>query len=507
MDFTRSQFTSPVHEAIWNAERLVFPLEKSLSKIENETTKAACTDLYNCVLDGYEDISANPDVYGINLIDVELLLQGKQWGKAMILADLKEDKDKLKQFNKIGSHIGFTRSFLERLKNDNYITLYDKSAAISIDGYKKFFKQHYRSVYGFNEEKFLELIKRLSFEITLIGDRYELVNTKYPGIFKALRMMRDVARKEKSSYKNPIIKGYDFLDFRILSDNYECSLEDALYSLDEENKKEIIRLDEFLTSLGTRRKCRLNSVEWIYKSKRIVIYDGTKRHLDASYGGNAKDLIVVHFQETWRHGWGAPEYNPEHREMFEQIVNSLPNAYDIKRFCLVNLIKCSMCGCRQHGAPPYGHPKYLFGKTLYTCGGSARFGATHLQNGNFDIIVDLIKINIQLMVTPLPLPHDLKLPLKRDEATLWDPSDKLLKAANEMVVEYDGTLTGAYSFVRVTHHSWIWTGYSSNDETGKEVIAEEPGKLIFDLRKTKGARLGFWCDNDDIAKVKRVYLR
>ena len=44
-------FPSVAHQAIWNAARLVFPLEKSLTYLEDEAVKIACTDLYNMTMD------------------------------------------------------------------------------------------------------------------------------------------------------------------------------------------------------------------------------------------------------------------------------------------------------------------------------------------------------------------------------------------------------------------------------------------------------------------------
>jgi hypothetical protein len=102
---------------------------------------------------------------------------------------------------------------------------------------------------------------------------------------------------------------------------------------------------------------------------------------------------------------------------------------------------------------------------------------------------------------PVELPYELKLPLNDGEWTYWEPSLNYIRAAKKMVVEYEGERTWDYSFVRQNPSPW------EQYDNGSDVITEEPGKLILDLRKTQGNRLGFaiW-EKGASAKVKRIYL-
>lgn len=101
----------------------------------------------------------------------------------------------------------------------------------------------------------------------------------------------------------------------------------------------------------------------------------------------------------------------------------------------------------------------------------------------------------------IDFPHELSLPLNDNEFTCWNPSPKYLRAAKQMVVEYDGAFSGGYMFAR--QNPTPWESYPD----GHDVITEADGKLVFDLVKTQGVKLGFaaWGEGES-AKVKRVYL-
>jgi len=393
----QAQFDSAIHSAVWNAGRLIFPLSHSLEGVKDEIIKATCTDYYNCTVDGYADMYANPDVYGLHQDEAEKLLQGKNWGKAIVLADMNDEKAKMKQFTIMAKRVDFIRHLNEVIKKD--CTVSGKVAFISADSYMKivkFFKSHC----GYKEEKFLELLKRLSFEITLVNNGYEFVNPKYPGIFEAMIMMRDTCKKRAKDHKgpnhsSPYVAAERFLDFRVLNDEYECTLEDALYSIDDANKKEIMRLSVTLLPLGFEEKCRLNSVEWTYNGKAAVSFGGMKPHLDIGKEGSPRHLINIHFDRWNNYGDGGVDI--QNKKIIEQVFDAMPNADQLKRFCILNLKRCRECGCKNWGPPPHGQCKILFGKRFRTCGGNTNIGIEHLNEDNFDIIVDLAKAKIETL--------------------------------------------------------------------------------------------------------------
>ena len=405
-DKNQTQFNSPIHSAIWNAERLIFPLNKSLEHIKDEKTKADCTDYYNCVMDGYADMYANPDVYGLHQDEAEDLLQGKNWGKAMVVADIDDDKAALKPFIKMGKRIEFIRRVCGMIKRDCHVFAY--SANISNESYNKnvkFFKNHC----DYKEDKFLELMGRLHFEFIPVGSGYELTNYKYPGMFEAAVKMHEacIKRDQKISYhKNPYRQAEDLLDFRLLGDNYECTLEDALYSIDDANKQEVQRLSETLLSLGFQEKCRLNGVDWTYRNKEAITFNGTKPHLNIDKEGNRKHLIRVHF-ERWNN-YGDGGMHLQNKRIMEEVFDTLPNADELKRFCIINLIRCRECGCKSWGPPPHGQCKILFGKLFRTCGGRTLIGIEHLNKDNFDVIIDLAKARIETIDFNKRAPHEIR---------------------------------------------------------------------------------------------------
>jgi len=404
MLFSKNETTFPsvIHQAIWNAARLIFPLEKSLSAIDDEAHKSACTDLYNLTMDGYEDIYSNPVIYGLNPTDAEAHLSGRVWSKAIILAINKEDKSSLDFYKRTENRLHFFRLICSKFSSDNIadvISLQFQNIRFSKDGYKKLLsllKKHH----SYNKEKFEQLMQRLSFVITPDGDDFVITNTKYPNLFEALMLLKSVDLRQKANKTHLLSAACNALDFRVLAPDYECTFEDALYSLDDANKNEIIRLDAFLTSLNVKRMCRLNHAEWKFKGKPIVRYDGKKAHFDINKDGNANNLITVLIEKTWSFHWPlippnfGGEKNTENRVAFENAVDKLPNAGAMKAFCLKHVKRCRQCGCL-YAPPPRGHPKKMFDKIFYTCGGGMHFGVEHLTCDNFDFITGLVKIRTE----------------------------------------------------------------------------------------------------------------
>ena len=102
---------------------------------------------------------------------------------------------------------------------------------------------------------------------------------------------------------------------------------------------------------------------------------------------------------------------------------------------------------------------------------------------------------------PHGLPYTLEEPYDGEGFTYWDKIPaKEFAAAEKMVVEYEGNLTGGYTFVRFTSD---WQQFDSGDKR----ITQEPGKLTFDIRGLEGNKLAFaaW-GSGDAKKITRIYI-
>ena len=101
----------------------------------------------------------------------------------------------------------------------------------------------------------------------------------------------------------------------------------------------------------------------------------------------------------------------------------------------------------------------------------------------------------------ITFPHELTLPLNDADWKYWSFASKRLEKAKRMVVEYDGAITGGYSFVR--HNPSPWVQY----DNGNDKITDDGSRIVFDLDGTDGNVLGFatWSKGE-YTKVKRVYL-
>jgi len=102
---------------------------------------------------------------------------------------------------------------------------------------------------------------------------------------------------------------------------------------------------------------------------------------------------------------------------------------------------------------------------------------------------------------PTELPYVLATSIKSGDFFYWTPPPREFAAAERMVVEFTGALTGDYTFA-VPDPSW------SEFRKGDSRMTEQAGRIIFDLRGVKtGARVGFasW-DADFASRITRVYI-
>ena len=382
-NINQTEFPSAIHQAIWNAGRLIFPLNKSLPLIQDENVKEACIDLHNCVLDVYAEMYSNSEQYGLDTKEAESLLSGKSWSRAVLTARVKKDKTKQKALERIRSRIDLFHFLYIRLIYENDILITDENAIMPKENYKRNIKT-YKANCGFDETQVLEIIKRFGFEFDFRSDNFILVNKKHPNLFKAVLMLRNIIKVQKNKSKNSIAVACNYLDFRVLSEQkYDCTFEDALYSLDDENKKELFRLQKFILSLKLKQICRLNSVEWFHKGKMLAKYYGARHYLDVNQFGDANDLFTISYSK-WL-------YNCQNH--FEQKVKERHNADQIEMFCLKNIKRCRVCGhsgCINSNSP--GVPISLFGKTVHTCCGNANFGVESITEENYNILQELIQI-------------------------------------------------------------------------------------------------------------------
>jgi len=379
-------------------------LDESLTSLGDEAVKTACMDLHNMHTDACEDIFNHPMEYGIDIIDIEAYLRGRSWDKAIILAINKEDKSAIAYYKRIESRLNFFRIICSRISGICAISpllSHEEGVRFSKDEYKKLLSE-IKTKTGYDKDKYIELMERLSFVVTLMGDDHVITNIKYPHLFEALRLLKKVDLNQKASKTRALSEACFYFDFRVLIPGYVCSFEDALYALDDANKKEVTRLNALLSSLGVTQVCKLNRVDWIYKQKKVAAYDGRKEHFNCNKGGNEKMLIQIFISNSWSFNWPnirpnfGPEKNTKNREAFESAVERLPNANAMKDFCMKNIRRCRECACL-HAPPPRGHPKVMFGKIFYTCNACTIFGVEHLTLDNFNFVADLIKITINLL--------------------------------------------------------------------------------------------------------------
>ena len=66
MDKNTVSFQSPLHQNLWRSSINVLPLERTTAWITDENLLTSCRQLYSYVMDAYDDILENPQLYGLD---------------------------------------------------------------------------------------------------------------------------------------------------------------------------------------------------------------------------------------------------------------------------------------------------------------------------------------------------------------------------------------------------------------------------------------------------------
>ena len=66
MDKNTVAFQSPLHQNLWRSSINVLPLERTTAWITDENLLTSCRQLYSYVMDAYDDILENPQLYGLD---------------------------------------------------------------------------------------------------------------------------------------------------------------------------------------------------------------------------------------------------------------------------------------------------------------------------------------------------------------------------------------------------------------------------------------------------------
>jgi len=360
-DRNQKDFPSNVHRWIWSNGLLLVPPEVSLENIYAKH-KESYLALYQYKADMFADMYQNPEQYLSDIEGIIEAMDGKLWNQAHLSARWNKYKDKLNKLEEIEQinlpHV-VCRQLLDYLKKDSDNYFMDKA------DYDKFFvKQTLNKCnYKITESDFLSILRRCGLAVTHKGDRAYFTNNKYSLMLAAIIEWQKLLNpyRKVSNKKYRYDSAFTHLDYRFFLDGHSLNFENSKWYMNDESIAYLSDINEIIT----RDKKVFSKLD---NTTRIAIGFRMKGggffefdHFDAyptSFPYAYPVILVKLFK-----------YNSAEHVAFEQRINQLPNADEVRATFLKWVRRCCICPCGPVAkASEAGNPRVIFGQKMRLCG-------------------------------------------------------------------------------------------------------------------------------------------
>ena len=374
-DRNQTEFPSAVHRLIWSRGRFV-PPEISLSGIHDER-RGAFLDLYHYMTALYMDMYEQPGAYHIDVEGLQAAAGRQTWGQTRSSAKYNKQKERAAKLEEL-ERTNLPRmlcALMDYLKLENGVFCMDR-----LDYEKSIIKRiENKCRYKLGEDAFLTMLRRCG----LCADRGDDVilfsNEKYPKMFEALMEWQSrIAPDKKWGKKYDFKFAFDYLDYRIFLPGFKITLENSRWYMSGEVSHYLTEIENTLSELGLKLKSeRCTQLYCDYKDEHLVWFG----------------MYIYPFFRVNMFRPGSPE-----AAVFEEEVNKLPNAEEIRAFCIKNLHRCRKCGCHKVHPLLLGIRTEFFGKPVRLCGAWYGFTTSDFDEKSLEIMKTLIKLNYQIIL-------------------------------------------------------------------------------------------------------------
>jgi len=357
-DRNQKDFPSYVHQCIWSNGLLLVPPEISLENKQKETYLA----LYRYKADMFADMYKNPELYLTDTKGIIEAMAGKLWLQAHLSARWNKQKarlDKLEEVEQVNLPHVVCRQLLDYLKNDDDGYFMDKT------NYSKFFvKQTLNKCnYNITEAGFLSILLRNGLSATHKGDKIYFTNNKYPLMFAAIAEWKKLLEpyRKVSNKKYRYDSAFTHLDYRFFSDGHSLNFQNSKWYMNDDTIAYLSDINEIITrdkkTFSKLDNTTRTAIGFRMKGGGFFEFD----HFDAyptSFPSACPTILVKMFK-----------YNSAEHIAFEERINQLPNADEVKTTFLKWVRRCCMCPCRPvPKASMSGNARVVFGRKMKLCG-------------------------------------------------------------------------------------------------------------------------------------------
>lgn len=375
-DKNQKNFPSFTHRSIWSNGLMLVPPDVSLENIAAEQ-KETCLDLYKYKAYMYADMYENPELYLIDAEGIEKVLGGRSWLQAHMSARWNKYQDKLnklEEIERINLPEVICSQFLLYLKNT------DGEYFMSNEDYTKRFVRYSlkKCNYKLDERSYLSILSRCGLSVIHADDRVYFFNSKYPLIFKAIAEWQNLLapyRKGKEKYRYD--SAFSHLDYRFFCREHELTYENSKWYMSDDA---IAYLDNLTNVLS------LHGRQFQKVDNTLSIAIGTRCK------GKSIEFEHVHTYPTLRVKLFVTD-SPAHKK-YEERINLLPNADEVKSFLMKWALRCNRCPCRPvPSASDIGRRKMIFGREMRLCGQFFTIATTDFSEKSLSIMKTILELD------------------------------------------------------------------------------------------------------------------
>jgi len=360
-DRNQKDFPSYVHQCIWSNGLLLVPPEVSLAHIATEQ-KETYLALYQYKSDMFADMYEHPESYRIYTKSITEAMAGKPWHKAHLSAKWNKHKVKLNKLEEVYQtnlpHV-VCRQLLDHLKNDGDSYFMDNAA------YEKFFVTQTlkKCNYKIYEDNFLAILERCGLFVANKGDRVYFTNSKYPLMFAAITEWQKLLApyRKVSNKKYRYDAAFTHLDYRFFLDDHSLNFENSKWYMNDETIAYLSEINDIITR-SKKAFSKLDNTTRIaigfrMKGGGFFEFDHFKAY-PTSFPSACPTVLVKLFK-----------YHSAEHLAFEERINQLPNADEVRKTFLKWVRRCSMCPCSPvEKASMTGNQRVVFGREMRMCG-------------------------------------------------------------------------------------------------------------------------------------------
>ena len=385
-DRNQKDFLSYVHRCIWSNGLLLVPPDVSLENIAAKR-KETYLALYQYKAGMFADMYQNPELYYIDTQGIIKAMGGKPWHKAHLSAKWNKHKVKLNKLEEIGQvnlpHV-VCRQLLDHLKND------DSGYFMTKPDYNKFFvKQTLKKCnYKINENDFLSILKRCGLSVIHEENKVYFTNNKYPLMFAAISEWQKLLApyRKVSNKKYRYDSAFTHLDYRFFLDGHSLNFENSKWYMNDETIAYLSDINETITR-SKKEFSKLDNTTRIaigfrMKGGGFFEFDHSEAY-PAAFPNACPTILVKLFK-----------YNSAEHMAFEERINQLPNADEIRAIFLKWVRRCCKCPCRPvEKASMVGNPRVVFGRNMKLCGPHVYLRTTDLCEQSLAVMKIIIGCN------------------------------------------------------------------------------------------------------------------